>query len=295
VQAIRSRQDGRVARDPKLHRHGVHASSRRRRVYVTTATYTAPARELAKRHAIELVDGDRLSELLLEHCAEEESDDAIVANTFAIAASGLLTSGEVLEIAPDATASVVAIGAPRECSCGAQMEWHNDRAPRWDCSTCGEVIGRSDVAVDDPPGSKAFNDFVIALNAGDFLRAAEMFAVNAAVTSLSGPVTALRTPTDAERWVATFPVILDPVVASVLGGRNRPGERHGGSRRGKDHSSVHQRCLVTCNRSATDHPATPQRDRLRAAMAREIRRPLKYATTRRRTTVCDMETNKDLR
>lgn len=38
-----------------------------RKIYVTTAGFTRDAIELARKHKVELIDGDRLAELLLDH------------------------------------------------------------------------------------------------------------------------------------------------------------------------------------------------------------------------------------
>jgi len=48
-------------------------------IFVTTSSYTKPAIELAKRHKIELIDGARLAEMLLEHVPELTEEDNLLA------------------------------------------------------------------------------------------------------------------------------------------------------------------------------------------------------------------------
>ena len=197
-----------------------------RGVYVTTAAYTAPAIALARRHEIELIDGDRLAELLLELRGPSEAGEESPVDPAELVARGIYDPTKVDPAylgarligsgpsGPLIVEEIVAVGLPKQCgSCTDEMDWTFEPLG-WRCASCGDMEDwETEAELREWPERRTFHEFLAALNSSAYEAAAGAFARGAAVTYLSGPVQALRSRTAAEQWVSAFPLILQPLTA----------------------------------------------------------------------------------
>lgn len=122
-----------------------------RGVYVTTAAYTAPAIALARRHEIELIDGDRLAELLLELRGPSEAGEESPVDPAELVARGIYDPTKVDPAylgarligsgpsGPLIVEEIVAVGLPKQCgSCTDEMDWTFEPLG-WRCASCGDM------------------------------------------------------------------------------------------------------------------------------------------------------------
>jgi hypothetical protein len=152
-------------------------------IYVTTASYTAPAMELAARHRIELIDGDRLATLLLDLRGPAETDELEEVGLAELVARGIYDPAKVqaeapsiLGPAPLIPGEVIALGLPKSCeACGGEMEVRCQTLG-WTRPICGSVEDwEQDARLGEWPERRVFHEFLAALNGRRDERAASFF------------------------------------------------------------------------------------------------------------------------